>query len=149
MARAHSVPNLCAMPKAAPSINGVRCRPSEGRSGSRVISPAWGALTYGNIDGMTLVPWPRYQEDCCGFLQAVQGSHGQGGPIDMSYISNYTSDNDGTPLWRVAPRHFAPLTCILVCFTRETRVYFIHLFFLSSSKNTVAHLKLKATSTIV
>ena len=78
-------------------INGQRCKPSDPTwPGSRVISPAWGTVTYSS-HGLGLVDWPRFNEQCCGFGQsAVPGSmDGRGGgPIDMSWLSNYTGDND-------------------------------------------------------
>ena len=78
-------------------INGQRCKPSDPTwPGSRVISPAWGTVTY-TSHGLGLVDWPRFNQNCCGFGQStVPGSmDGRGGgSIDMSWLSNYTGDND-------------------------------------------------------
>lgn len=47
--------------RAPDSVNGHRCKPTDPAwPGSRVISPAWGAVTYAS-DGLGLVRWPRFQ----------------------------------------------------------------------------------------
>ena len=95
----HQMPMTSPTARTPPTVgNGPhkRCKPSRPDwPGSRVISPAWGALAGGRVvgGGMTLVEWPRFSQGCCGFQQNMPGSF-SGTGIDMSYLSNYSDPTD-------------------------------------------------------
>lgn len=86
------------MPYSSPTskiseAGGIPCVPQNASlPGSRVLSPAWGALT-ADDGGMSMVEWPRWNQKSGNYLQNMPGSFGVGG-VDMSYLSNFTENFD-------------------------------------------------------
>ena len=81
--------------KAPETVGDVRCKPKDPTLArlTRHLSSV-GCLAYSE-PAYALVPWPKFKEKCCQYSQSMPGSFGKSkGPIDMSWLSNYTIDND-------------------------------------------------------